>query len=174
MSSLVSTFHDPEAWPHALKASTDAAGVAGAALIILNESTGSVDEACFSGLSGGIKTDYIRHYAAVDPYSPLLDGGWKKLSECLPDSLLRKSEWYNHFVSTCGVRDILGVKLLDTLSHCAIFGNCQQIGRSFSDRVDSTVDLVSVPRPVALLRTWHNLFARRSKSRSFAISRSHK
>jgi hypothetical protein len=30
---------------------TDAAGVAGAALIILNKRTGNVDEACFSGLS---------------------------------------------------------------------------------------------------------------------------
>jgi hypothetical protein len=59
MSCLVSTFHDaavsPEAWPQALKALTDAAGVAGAALIIFNQSTGNVDEACFSGLSAEFK-----------------------------------------------------------------------------------------------------------------------
>ena len=81
MSSLVSTFHDtavsPETWPHALTALTDAAGVA---LIILNKSTGNVDEPCFSGLSAGRKSDYVRHYAAGDPYSPLLD---RRLEETL-------------------------------------------------------------------------------------------
>jgi hypothetical protein len=85
MSSLVSTFHDaavsPAAWLHDLEALTNAAGVADAALIIFNKSTGT-DKACFSGLSVGFKFDYIRHYAALDPYSPLLDGSWKKLSEC--------------------------------------------------------------------------------------------
>src|SRR5258705_13235808 len=81
MSSVVSMFHDvidsPEAWPDALEALTDAAEVAGAALIIFNKSIGNVDEACFSGLSAEFEPDYIRHYAAVDPYSPLLDGSWK-------------------------------------------------------------------------------------------------
>jgi hypothetical protein len=135
----------PEAWPQALAALTDAAGVAGAALIISNKRTGNVEEAWFSGLSAGFKSDYIRHYAAVDPYSPLLDGSWIKLSECLPESMLRNSEWYNDFVLTCGVRDILGAQLLDTPSHRVIFGIHQQIGRSFSDRVDSVVNLADIP-----------------------------
>ena len=108
VASLVERLHaaavTPEAWPDALTALTDAAGVAGAALIIFNKSTGKVDEAHFCGLSAGFKSDYVRHYAALDPYSPLLDGSWKKLSECLPDRL----EWYNDFILTCGVRDILG------------------------------------------------------------------
>src|ERR1700722_11386586 len=51
MSSLVARLHDaavaPEAWPDALTALTDAAGVAGAALIIFNKATGKVDEAHF-------------------------------------------------------------------------------------------------------------------------------
>jgi hypothetical protein len=149
MSSLVSTFHDAaishQAWPRVLKALTDAMGAAGAALIISNKSTGNVDEAYFSGLSAGLKSDYVRHYAALDPYTPLLDGSWKKLTECLPDSLLRNSEWYNDFVLTCGVRDILGARLVDTSSHCAIFWIYQQIGRSFPDRVDSLVDIVAIP-----------------------------
>jgi len=41
VSTLVSAFHDaavsPEAWPEALRALTEAAGVAGAALIISKE-----------------------------------------------------------------------------------------------------------------------------------------
>ena len=76
MSSLASTIHDaaasPEAWPQALAALTDAAGVAGAALIISNKRTGNVDGAWFSGLSAGFKSDYIRHYAAVDRVSDLM------------------------------------------------------------------------------------------------------
>jgi hypothetical protein len=54
-------------------------------------------------------------------------------------------EWYNDFVLTCGVRDILGARLLDTPSHRVIFGIHQQIGRSFSDRVDSVVNLADIP-----------------------------
>src|SRR4030081_1372106 len=145
MSPLVATLRDaaasPEAWPEELTALAEAAGVAGAALIIFNKGTGKVDEAHFCGLSAGFKSDYVRHYAALDPYSPLLDGSWKKLSECLPDRLLRSSEWYNDFILTCGVRDILGARLIETSSHRVIFGIHQQIGRDFSDRVDSLEDL---------------------------------
>src|SRR6266436_5120944 len=149
MSSVVSKFHDaadsPEAWPDALKALTDAAEVAGAALIILNKSTGNVDEVCFSGFSAEFESDYLRYYAAVDPYSPLLDESWKTLSECLPDQLLRKSEWYNDFVLACGVRDILGARLVDTPDYRVIFGIHQQIGRSFPARLDSLIELVTDP-----------------------------
>ena len=164
MSSLVSAIHDaavsPEAWPHALETLTDAMGVAGAALIISNKRTGNVDEACFSGLSAGFKLDYVRHYAAVDPYSPLVDGRWKKLSECLPDQLLRKSEWYNDFVLRCGVRDILAARLVDTAGHRVIFGIHQQIGRTFSDKVDSLVDLAAIPLKQAAQRHIERLTSR--------------
>jgi hypothetical protein len=166
MSSLVSAFHDaadsPEAWPQALKALTDAAEAAGAALIILNKSTGNVDDAYFSGLSAGFKSDYVQHYAAVDPYAPLLDESWKKLSGCLPDQLLRKSEWYNDFVLACGVRDILGTRLVDTPNHCVIIGVQQQIGRSFSDRVDWTVGLVAIPLKQAALRHIERFYSLRT------------
>src|SRR3982074_2229504 len=166
MSSFVSTIDDaavsPEAWPRALEALTDAMSVAGAALIISNKSTENVDEACFSGISAGFTPDYVRHYAAVDPYAPLLDGSWKKLSECLPERLLRSSEWYNDFVLTCGVRDILGARLVDTSGHCVIFGIHQQIGRSFSDRVDSVVNLAGIALKPAAWRHIERLSSPRS------------
>jgi hypothetical protein len=156
MSSLVSTIHDaavsPEAWPRALATLTDAMGVAGAALIISNKRTRNVDAACFSDLSAGFTSDYVRQSAAVDLYSPLLDRSWKKHSECLPDRMLRKSEWYNDFVLSCGVRDILGARLVDTSSHRVIFGIHQQIGRTFSDKVDSLGDLVAIPLKQAAQR----------------------
>ncbi len=147
MSTLVSALQDAaasrEAWPDALKALTEAAGVAGAALIISNKSTGNVEEACFFGLSAEFKSDYIRHYAALDPYSPLLDGSWKKLSECFSDPVLRRSEWYNDFVLACGVRDILGARLVETPVYHVIFGIHLQIGRSFPARLDSLIELVT-------------------------------
>jgi hypothetical protein len=163
MPSLVSRFQDAvelaEARPEALKALTGAAEAAGAALIIFNKRIGAVDEACFSGLSAEFKSDYIRHYAAVDPYSPLLDESWKKLSECLPDQLLRKSEWYNDFVLACGVRDILAARLVDTPDHCVIIGIHQQIGRRFSDRIDSTLDFVTIPLKQAARRHIERFFS---------------
>jgi hypothetical protein len=47
---------------------------------------------------------------------------WIKLSDCLPQSLLRQSEWYNDFVLACGVRDILGTRLIETPSHLVYVG----------------------------------------------------
>jgi hypothetical protein len=82
----------------------------------------------------------------------LLDRSWKKLSDCLPDPLLRKSEWYTDFVLTCGVRDILGARLVDTPHHRVIFGSHRQIGRTFSDKVDSVVNLVAIPLAQAARR----------------------
>ncbi len=79
-TSLVSLINDAasslEAWPEALEKLTEVAGVGGAALIISNKTTREVEEVCFSGLSAGFRSNYIRHYAAVDPYSPLIDGNW--------------------------------------------------------------------------------------------------
>jgi hypothetical protein len=98
LSRLMSKLHDAglaaDAWSEALQSLSDAVGLAGAAYITFNKITGRVDWACFSGLSEGAKPEYVRRYAALDPYSPLLDASWMKLSECLPDALLRRSEWY--------------------------------------------------------------------------------
>lgn len=155
-TALVSIINDaassPEAWPEALNTLTEAAGVGGAALIISNKTTRLVEEACFSGLSAGFKSDYIRHYAAVDPYAPMIDTNWTRLSECLPASTLRISEWYNDFVLMSGVSDILGVRLAETPHHRVIFGIHQRIGRSFSDKVERVIDLVNFSLRHAALR----------------------
>lgn len=50
-----------------------------------------------------------------------------------------------NFVLTCGISDALGMRLVDTRTHRVIFGVHQQIGRHFSDRVGSIVDLVTAP-----------------------------
>jgi hypothetical protein len=96
----------------------------------------------------------------LDPFTPLLNGvrNWKKLSESISEPLLRRSEWYNDFVLACGVRDILGARLVDTPSHSAIFGLHQQIGRGFGDRTASIMDDVAGALVSATLRHVENLF----------------
>ncbi|MGY3362450.1 hypothetical protein ACVWZK_009113 [Bradyrhizobium sp. GM0.4] len=149
MQSLLSTLHDAamsrDAWPKALQRLMDEAGVAGAALIVTNKLTGAVDEAVFSGLSVELEPRYVDHYAALDPYSPLLDARWTMLSTCLPEVLLRRSEWYNEFVLSCGVRDILGTRLTDTAGHCVILGVHQRIGRPFSQNVGPLMAMITEP-----------------------------
>ena len=144
----------PDAWPDALKSLTDALGIAGASCIISNTTTGRVDWVCFSGLSAEFQSAYINHYAPLDPYTPLLnvDLGWTKLSESLPDTVLRKSEWYNDFVLSCGVSDILGARVVETPSHFVTFGLHQQIGRRFGDNTAAIMQVVSRPLSLATLR----------------------
>lgn len=149
MQSLLSTLHDAEmhsdAWPQLLRRLMYEAGVAGAALIVTNKTTGTIDEAVFCGLSDEFKSRYVDHYAKLDPYSPLLDARWILLSKCLPEVLLRRSEWYNEFVLSCGVRDILGTRLTDTASHSVILGVHQRIGRHFSPDVKPLIAEITEP-----------------------------
>ena len=149
LSRLMSKLQDAalaaDAWSEALQSLSDAVGLAGAAYIVFNKITWRVDWACFSGLSEGAKPEYVRHYAALDPYSPLLDASWTKLSECLPDELLRRSEWYSDFVLACGVRDIVGTRLFETPSHRVIFGVHQQIGRALPHRAGSILNIATEP-----------------------------
>ncbi|WFU82571.1 hypothetical protein QA645_07490 [Bradyrhizobium sp. CIAT3101] len=149
MQSLLATIHEAtmssDAWPDALRRLMDKAGVAGAALIVTNKTTGTVDEAVFCGLSAEFKSRYVDHYATLDPYSPLLDTRWIMLSTCLPEALLRRSEWYNEFVLSCGVRDILGTRLTDTADHSVILGIHQRIGRQFPQDVEPLMATITEP-----------------------------
>ncbi|TWA95893.1 DUF6894 family protein [Bradyrhizobium stylosanthis] len=156
MQSLLSALNDAamhsDAWPQLLRRLMDEAGVAGAALIVTNKTTGTVDEAVFCGLSAEFKSRYVEHYAALDPYSPLLDARWTMLSASLPWALLRRSEWYNEFVLSCGVRDILGTRLTDTASHSVILGVHQRIGRQFSPDVEPLIATITEPLRFAARR----------------------
>jgi hypothetical protein len=142
-----------EAWPEALASLTDALDSAGAACILFDRKTRSVDWACFSGLSADLEARYVQHYGAVDPFTPVLNvmPGWTRLSQCFPAAALARDEWYNDFVLACGVRDIIGTRLIETRSHLAIFGLHQQIGRSFHDDVGPIVErLAPLLRAMAL------------------------
>jgi hypothetical protein len=83
---------------------------------------------------------------------------WIKLSDCLPQSLLRQSEWYNDFVLACGVRDILGTRLIETPSHLVYVGVHQQIGRSLGADVEPVMKELTSPLRSAMLRQMERLF----------------
>jgi hypothetical protein len=155
LSRLLATITDTalagEGWPHVLNSLIQALRVPGAAYIVRDKTTDRVDWACFCGLSAEFKSDYVSQFAALDPYSPLLDDTWTKLSECLPGALLRKCEWYNDFVLRCGVRDILATRLVETASHSAILGIHQRIGRTFADETASVLGHLSKPLKRAAL-----------------------
>jgi DNA-binding CsgD family transcriptional regulator len=134
---IISTAYDaaisPDRWACALQAVTSYVGAAGAAYIIFEKQSRQVDWACFTGPSVEMKRDYVRHYAALDPYLPILTsapyGKWLALSECLSEPVLRSDEWYNDFHLKSGVGDILGVRLFDSSSHAVFLGVHQEIGR---------------------------------------------
>jgi hypothetical protein len=149
-----------EAWPEALKSMTEALGAAGAACIVANKNSNIADWVCFSGLSECFKSDYVDHFAPLDPFLPHLNVAprWIKLSDCLPQSLLRQSEWYNDFVLACGVRDILGTRLIETPSHLVYVGVHQQIGRSFGADVEPVMKELTSPLRSAMLRQMERLF----------------
>jgi hypothetical protein len=164
LSRVVANIRDSEraaeAWPGALKSMTEALGAAGAACIVANKSSNSADWVCFSGLSERFRSDYVAHFARLDPFLPHLNVArrWIKLSDCLPQSLLRQSEWYNDFVLTCGVRDILGTRLIETRSHLVYVGVHQQIGRSLGADVEPAMKELTSPLRSAMLRQMERLF----------------
>lgn len=149
-----------EAWPDALQALTNSLGFAGAACIISNKATGRIDWVCFSGLSAELESDYVNHYAPLDPYAPLLsvELGWVKLSEAFSDGVLRKSEWYNDFVLACGVRDVLGARVVETPSHFATLGLHQQLGRRIAAKSAIVTEVLTPPLRAATFRQIGRLF----------------
>jgi len=148
-----------EGWPEALRSLTDALGAAGAACIVANKKSKRADWVCFSGLSEGFKSDYVDHFAPLDPFLPHLNVSprWIKLSDCLSQPLWRQSEWYNDFILACGVRDILGTRLIETPSHLVYVGIHQQIGRSLGAYVEPTMRELTTPLRSAMLRQMERL-----------------
>src|SRR5712672_558713 len=114
----------PAAWKTVLGQLTEYLGAIGAAYILTNRQTGQVEWITLAGPSVELQSDYVSHFAAVDPYRPLLGAtsGWRRVSECLPSAVLARDEWYNDFVVRVGVGDILGANVYSGPSHEAVIG----------------------------------------------------
>src|SRR3954468_7317948 len=126
LSGICEAALKPEAWPVVLQDITGYLEADGAAYILMNKRTAEVEWISLSGPSVGRQSDYVSHFAALDPYTPLLEANpgqnWLRLSACLPKARLRRDEWYNDFVMKSGVHDIVAAQLCSTPSHSVVFG----------------------------------------------------
>src|SRR5690349_1204745 len=66
------------------------------------------------------------YYHALDRHRPMIAavpvGRWLRISECLPETVLRRDEWYNDYLLRAGIDDALGVRLFENASHVVLFG----------------------------------------------------
>jgi DNA-binding CsgD family transcriptional regulator len=114
----------PNVWSDVLPQLAEYLGAVGAAYILTNKRARQVEWVALAGPSVELQSDYVAHFAAVDPYRPLLesDPGWLRVSECLSRTVLARDEWYNDFIIRAGVRDILGANVYSSPSHEAVIG----------------------------------------------------
>jgi DNA-binding CsgD family transcriptional regulator len=133
---LVASVYDaalaPELWPGALETVAEHFAAAGADYSLWNKRNGKVEWLSVSGPMIQYRTDYIKHYYAVDPFQreatlrPTRD--WMQATKVLPGTLLRGDEWYNDFLLKSGVEDLLAIRLYETTSHVVFFEFHRGIG----------------------------------------------
>jgi hypothetical protein len=70
----------------------------------------------------------------------------------------------------CGVRDILGTRLIDTPSHLVYVGVHQQIGRSLGADVEPVMKKLTSPLRSAMLRQMERLFGSTESKQNPKIS----
>jgi PAS domain-containing protein/DNA-binding CsgD family transcriptional regulator len=123
----------PELWPTVLRSLADAVGTLGAGYLVTHKQTGRIEWLSLAGFGLGARANYLGYYAARDPYRPLLEaapvGEWQRLSWCVPESRLRRDEWYTGYLARLGVGDMLGARLFDNASHTGLVVLHEAIGQ---------------------------------------------
>jgi DNA-binding CsgD family transcriptional regulator len=129
LASVILAIYDaalaPERWPDVLISVAQIIPASSAAYIIWNRGSKTVEWASFSSPNTDLPVDYVRHYATLNPFLPLVaaapTGSRLWLSEALPQAALRDSKWYNDFfLPRSGGGDILGIRLFETPSHAGL------------------------------------------------------
>ena len=141
---------DDEQLPPALQAVAEYVGAAGAGCLLIDKRVNRVRAVASWGCFIGSMAEYRSHYSTIDPFriarAEAPCGHWLRATECLPDSALRRDEWYNDFLLKGGVRDVLGVKLFDSSTHTVFFGVHQAVGDGHSvPRNPERLDLLMEP-----------------------------
>jgi DNA-binding CsgD family transcriptional regulator/PAS domain-containing protein len=108
-------------------------GVSGVGCVMQNKFTGQISSAAWWGIFTGRPADYMGHYSKIDPTRAIWDdaaacGRLLRVSDSLPQSLLRKDEWYNDWLLKGGVCDILGTTLYESPSRKMSVGLYRAIG----------------------------------------------
>jgi DNA-binding CsgD family transcriptional regulator len=117
---------DPEMWVEVLPLAAKALGGTGASCFACNDHTGGVEWAYMSGPLSNCTSEYVEHYAPLDLYRPALSSaispGWLTLTECLSESVLGRSEWYQDFIRHNGLTDAVAVEAYHDGERRVIFG----------------------------------------------------
>ena len=126
VASVFDAVLDEQVAPSALQAVAGYVGAAGAAYLLVNKHTSQVSAVHRWGCSTGSIPEYLTHYSKIDPFRIIQEkapsGILARVTERLPQSVLRHDEWYNDCVLKSGICDILGTKLHESPSHMAIIG----------------------------------------------------
>jgi len=153
VASIFDAVLDEQLTPVALKAAAEYVGAAGAAYLLVNKLTSQVSSLARWGCSNGSVRDYLTHYGKIDPFRPIQEkaasGSLARLTERLPQSVLRRDEWYNDYALPAGVCDILGAKLHESPSHLVIVGLYRTVG----DANPESWDMASVQALMPSLRS---------------------
>jgi DNA-binding CsgD family transcriptional regulator len=117
----------------ALEAVAKFVGVSGVGCVMQNKFTQRISSATWWGSFTGRPADYVSHYSKIDPSRAIWDeasacGRLLRVSESLPQSLLRNDEWYNDWLLEGGVCDILGSTLYESPSRKMSVGLYRAIG----------------------------------------------
>jgi DNA-binding CsgD family transcriptional regulator/PAS domain-containing protein len=124
----------PDLWPPALQSVMDDAGAVGAGYSVFNKRTKRVEWLSQSGPLVGREGDYFSYYQVLDRYRPILEtlpaARWLQISECLPETVLRRDEWYNDYLLKAGIDDALSARLFESPSHIVVFGVSHGIDRA--------------------------------------------
>ena len=127
---IISNIYDaalmPDLWPAALQSIMDAVGAVGAGYCVWNRQTGRAEQLSLLGPLVDTGAQYVSYYQALDPHLAMVEaappGSWVRLSESLPRTVLRSSEWYNDFLLKAGIDDAISVRLFDSGSRSVMFG----------------------------------------------------
>jgi DNA-binding CsgD family transcriptional regulator len=149
---------DERLLPAALEAVAGYVDAPGVAYFLVNKLTRQVTSLTEWGCFAGSRTDYLAHYSNIDPFRPIQEeaasGSFLRVSECLPQSLLDRDEWYNDYVVKGGVCDVLGGKLHESASHMSMIGLHDAIGNAGAFPGDSNA-LVTLMAPLCSVARLH-------------------
>jgi DNA-binding CsgD family transcriptional regulator/PAS domain-containing protein len=160
---IVSSIYDaalvPDLWPSALQSIVDAAGAVGAAYLVWNKRTRRGDLVSQSGPLVGAAADYLSYYHELDGFRPMVEvspsGRRLRLSECLPEAVLRRDEMYNDYLLKHGIGDVLAVRLLQSATHTVMLGLHQGTHQApfAADRMAALQELLEMLGKAARLHT---------------------
>src|SRR5712672_269872 len=126
ISSIYDAALVPDLWPAALQSVMDEVGAVGAHYGVFNKRTESAEWLSQSGPLVELEADYLSYYHALDRHRPMIAavpvGRWLRISECLPETVLRRDEWYNDYLLRAGIDEAVGVQLFESASHVVVFG----------------------------------------------------